>query len=298
MTAELLELARRIALEAGALAAMRKREGVSVTATKSSDVDVVTAADRETEALIRALIAAARPDDAFYGEESDATSGRSGLVWVVDPIDGTVNYLYGSPAWAVSIAVGEIAAPDAAGASSSDPTAEWRPIAGVVYAPSSGELYSASAGGGAWLEQASSDSPEALGAAGAPGAAPKRLRVNAGAPLAQALVGTGFSYSASRRAAQAEVLRSLLPAVRDIRRGGSAALDLCAVASGRLDALYERHLNPWDYAAGALIAREAGAHVAGLNDEAESPQLLIAADPSLFEQLHAALAEARVLTDG
>lgn len=291
MTAELLELARLIALEAGSLAAQRKREGVSVAATKSSDVDVVTAADRETEALIRALIAVARPDDAFYGEESDATTGASGIVWVVDPIDGTVNYLYGSPAWAVSIAVGEIGTTDAAGSTptdpAADPTASWRPLAGVVYAPASGELYSASAGGGAWLERPASSDADA---------APRRLHANTGAPLAQALVGTGFSYSADRRAAQAEVLRSLLPRVRDIRRGGSAALDLCSVASGRLDALYERHLNPWDYAAGALIAREAGAHVAGLNGVGESSQLLIAADPALFDQLHAALAEAQVLS--
>lgn len=291
MTAELLELARLIALEAGSLAAQRKREGVSVAATKSSDVDVVTAADRETEALIRALIAVARPDDAFYGEESDATTGASGIVWVVDPIDGTVNYLYGSPAWAVSIAVGEIGTTDAAGGTptdpAADPTAGWRPLAGVVYAPASGELYSASAGGGAWLERPASRDADA---------APRRLHANTGAPLAQALVGTGFSYSADRRAAQAEVLRSLLPQVRDIRRGGSAALDLCSVASGRLDAFYERHLNPWDYAAGALIARESGAHVAGLNGVGESSQLLIAADPALFEQLHAALAEAQVLS--
>lgn len=290
MTAELLELARLIALEAGSLAAQRKREGVSVAATKSSDVDVVTAADRETEALIRALIAVARPDDAFYGEESDATSGVSGIVWVVDPIDGTVNYLYGSPAWAVSIAVGEIGTADATGATSTDPaadpTASWHPLAGVVYAPASGELYSASAGGGAWLEHPGGSGPDAE---------PRRLLANTGASLAQALVGTGFSYSADRRAAQAEVLRSLLPRVRDIRRGGSAALDLCSVASGRLDALYERHLNPWDYAAGALIAREAGARVAGLHGAGESSQLLIAAEPVLFEQLHAALAEAQVL---
>ena len=145
------------------------------------------------------------------------------------------------------------------------------------------------AAAGAWLERPASSDADA---------APRRQHANTGVPLAQALVGTGFSYSADRRAAQAEVLRSLLPQVRDIRRGGSAALDLCSVASGRLDALYERHLNPWDYAAGALIAREAGAIVAGLHGAGESPQLLIASAPGLFEQLHAALAEAQVLPVG
>lgn len=286
MTAELLEIARRIALEAGTLAARRRHEGVSVAATKSSEVDVVTAADRETEQLIRSLIAAERPHDAFYGEESDATSGASGIVWVVDPIDGTVNYLYGSPAWAVSIAVGELKAPDAAAATSTDPTDGWRPLAGVVYAPSSAELFFASAGGGAWLQRVDGASPQALRSE------PERLRVNSAPSLAQSLVGTGFSYSADRRAAQGAVLHHLLPRVRDIRRAGSAALDLCSVACGRLDAYFERHLNPWDYAAGALIAREAGAHVAGLRGASESAEMLIAAESSLWEWLHSALAEA------
>lgn len=282
MSAELIELARRIALQAGALAAERRREGVSVAASKSSDVDIVTAADRETEALIRALIALERPDDAFYGEESDAAAGTSGLVWVVDPIDGTVNYLYGSPAWAISIAVGELGAPGGSGHSDgtgAEPTASWRALAGVVYAPASGELYAATAGGGAWVEQI--DSPAH--------AAPQRLRVNSGAPLGQALIGTGFSYTADRRQAQAEVLRTLLPRVRDIRRVGSAALDLCAVAAGRLDGYFERHLNPWDHAAGALVAAEAGAQVAGLHGAPATADMLIAAEPALFAELHAAL---------
>ncbi|AMB59664.1 inositol monophosphatase family protein [Microterricola viridarii] len=276
MSAELLEMARRIALQAGALAAERRREGVSVAASKSSDVDIVTAADRETEALIRALIRLERPDDAFYGEETDAAAGSSGLVWVVDPIDGTVNYLYGSPAWAISIAVGELGQSDDADA---EPTANWRALAGVVYAPATAELYAASAGGGAWVEQIGSPTHPA----------PQPLHVNTGAPLAQALIGTGFSYSADRRQAQAEVLLTLLPLVRDIRRVGSAALDLCAVAAGRLDGYFERHLNPWDHAAGALIAAEAGATVAGLNGAPATAELLIAAEPALFTALHGAL---------
>ena len=282
MSVELLETARRIALEAGALAEDRRREGVSVAASKSSDVDVVTAADRETEALIRALIAAERPHDGFYGEESDAAAGSSGLVWVVDPIDGTVNYLYGNPTWAVSIAVGELD-PDAA--ADDEPTATWRALAGAVYAPSVRELYTASAGGGAWLERLDRE----------PGA-PERLQVNADPSLAHALIGTGFSYIAERRAAQGAVLGGLLPRVRDIRRGGSAALDLCAVASGRLDGYYERHINPWDHAAGALIAREAGARVAGLHGAPATAQLVVAAEPGLFDELHAALVEAGIGT--
>ncbi|MFC6354502.1 inositol monophosphatase family protein [Luethyella okanaganae] len=265
MTAQLLSLARDIAIQAGELAARRKAEGVEVAATKSSDVDIVTHADREAEALIRGLLANARPHDGFLGEESDASEGTSGFTWVVDPIDGTVNFLYGIPAWSVSIAVVE---------GDPDPST-WRALAGVVVNPSSGEVFTASVGEGAWLRNS-------------------RLVVNHDVDLAHALVGTGFSYNSESRAAQAEVMRGLLPRVRDIRRIGSAALDLCAVAAGRLDAHFEKHLNPWDHAAGALIAREAGARVGGFAGAAEGRALTIAAEPTLFVQLERALAESGV----
>ena len=261
----LLDLARRIALQAAEFAFDARRGGVSVAATKSSPVDIVTAVDRDTEALIRRLVLEARPDDGIVGEEDDARIGTSGVNWVVDPIDGTVNFLYGVPAWAVSVAVV---------AGSTDP-AHWTALAGVVVNPSTGEVFEARAGGGARLDGG-------------------RLQVNADVPLSHALVGTGFSYSSEARRAQAEVLLELLPRVRDIRRMGSAALDLCAVASGRLDAYYERGLNPWDHAAGALIAQEAGARVGGPGGGAGSVELVLAAAPGLYGELAEALRRARV----
>jgi len=264
MAAELLDLARSIAWEAGQLAARRRAEGVEVAATKSSVVDVVTAADREVEEFVRARIREARPGDAVLGEEGGLEEagggGTSGLTWVVDPIDGTVNYLYGIPSYGVSIAVVE---------GDPDPLT-WTALAGAVASPAQGELFHASAGGGAFL----GDRP---------------ISVNPAPPLGQALVGTGFAYVPETRARQGAVVAGLLPIVRDIRRGGVASLDLCAVACGRLDAYFERTLNPWDQAAGALIAREAGAIVKGRGDAAPSRDFLLAAPPGLADELEAVL---------
>jgi myo-inositol-1(or 4)-monophosphatase len=264
---ELLDLARTIALEAGALAARRRAEGVQVAATKSSIVDVVTAADREVEEFVRARIAEARPDDVVLGEEAGlgedgGGAGTSGLSWIVDPIDGTVNYLYGIPHYAVSIAVVE---------GDPDP-ATWSALAGAVYSPAAGELFHAATGGGAFL----GDRP---------------IAVNASPPLGQALVGTGFAYNSAARKRQGAIVAALLPQVRDIRRQGTASLDLCAVACGRLDAYFERTLNPWDHAAGAIIAREAGAIVKGRGDAAPSRDFLLAAPPGLAAELEKVLDE-------
>jgi myo-inositol-1(or 4)-monophosphatase len=254
--AELLDIALTIARRAAALAKQRREEGVEVAASKSSLSDIVTQADREVENLIRDAVAAARPDDGFYGEESEGTESSSGLTWVVDPIDGTVNYFYGIPSYAVSIAVVE---------GDPDPRT-WNALAGVVVNPAIGETFTATAGGGSALN-------------GTP------LHVKQDTDLALALVGTGFSYSAKRREQQAAIVAELIGQVRDIRRIGAASLDLCSVAAGRLDAYYERGLNPWDHAAGALIAREAGARVGGLAEAREGVDLLIAAEPGLFAQL-------------
>ncbi len=260
----LLDLVREIAVRAAEFALDARRAGVSVEATKSSAVDIVTAVDRDTETLIRSLILEARPDDGIVGEEEARHVGTSGLDWIVDPIDGTVNFLYGIPAWAVSIAVAEGAADDGTGG---------RTVAGVVVNPVNGELFEASVDGGARLRG-------------------REMAVNTDVPLGEALVGTGFGYRAERRREQAEVLLELLPQVRDIRRIGSASLDLCALAAGRLDAYYERGLNVWDHAAGALIAREAGARVAGVGGGVESKALIVAAAPGLYEELAAALRSA------
>jgi myo-inositol-1(or 4)-monophosphatase len=261
---ELLAIAETIAREAGELALRRRAEGVSIAASKSSLEDVVTEADREVETLIRARLAELRPDDAFLGEESGAEGGSSGLTWVVDPIDGTVNYLYGIPDYCVSIAVVE---------GEPDP-GSWTALAGVVFAPAKGELFRAAAGHGAFRND-------------------ERLAVNTGVVPALALVGTGFGYAAEKRVRQAAVVQSLVADVRDIRRIGAAALDLCAVASGRIDAYYESGLNPWDQAAGVLIAQEAGARVEGRDGSPAGRDLTIAAAPEIFGFLHDRVSDAR-----
>lgn len=262
MSDELLSIARRVAVQAGELAAQRRREGVEVAASKSSPVDIVTEADRETERLIRSLLADARPDDGFFGEESDASSSASGLHWIVDPIDGTVNFLYGIPHYAVSIAVVE---------GEPDPLS-WRALAACVVNPASGEVFTAMAGGGAFLGE-------------------QPIQVAQPVELAQALVATGFAYDSAMRGRQGAVVAQLLPEVRDIRRLGTASLDLCFVASGRFNAYFERTLSPWDHAAGALIAREAGARVSGLDGAAPSRDFIIAAEPGLADRLEQRLRE-------
>ncbi|MFC9918402.1 inositol monophosphatase family protein [Agromyces binzhouensis] len=264
---DLLAIARRIALAAAEAALEERRKGISVAATKSTPTDVVTAVDRDTEERIRSMILDARPDDGIFGEEDDTHVGSSGLNWVVDPIDGTVNLLYDIPAWSVSIAVVD-GPPD---------PGHWHALAGIVVNPVTGEVFEASVGGGARLVD---------------GLGERELRVNDDVHLSRALVATGFGYAADRRAGQAAVLVDVLPRIRDIRRIGSAALDLGAVAAGRLDAFYEQGLNPWDHAAGALIVREAGGRVGGLGGAGESDRMLVAAAPSLFDDLTALLEEA------
>lgn len=267
---DLLVVARLLALEAGDLIVRLRAEGVQIAASKSSAEDVVTFADRQCEEFIRNRLIELRPEDGFYGEEGGADRGSSGLTWIVDPIDGTVNYLYGIPQYAVSIAVVQ-----------GEPNpATWIALAGAVINPAAGELFTASQGGGAFLETGLRES--------APSAT-KRLVINPVTDLSLTLVGTGFAYSAELRAVQADVLTRLLPAVRDIRRAGAASLDLCAVAAGRLDAYFERDTKPWDHAAGALIAREAGAHVAGLDGAAEGQDMVLVAHPELFADLERVL---------
>ncbi len=259
---ELLALAVEVATEAGELALRRRREGVEVAGTKTSAVDVVTAADREVESFIRGRIAVARPGDAFLGEESDATIGSTGLTWVVDPIDGTVNYLYDIPRWAVSVAV-----------VSGDDPATWTVLAGCVVNPSLGEVFAAASGGGATRNGD---------------------RITAGTPaaLSVSLVATGYAYDAAIRVQQAEAAARVIGEVRDLRRAGAAALDLADVACGRLDAYWERGLHPWDFAAGALIATEAGA-VVQVDDVQEGRRLVTATAPGIATAFSGLLARAR-----
>jgi len=257
---ELLDLARSVATQGAELAVRRRSEGVAVADRKTSSVDVVTHADRETEQLIRSLLAEARPDDGFFGEESGAKPGTSGLTWVVDPIDGTVNYLYGIPHYAVSIAVVE---------GDPDP-ATWSALAGAVVNPGANETYTASAKNGSFLNG-------------------QRLQVAEAVDLSQALIATGFAYVEDMRREQGAVIAGLLPHVRDIRRLGTASLDLCMVATGRVNAYFERNLNPWDHAAGALIAHEAGAVVKGRGQAPAGKEFILAAEPSVAAQLERVL---------
>ena len=260
--AALLALAVEAAQEGGRVAA-EGQAGVGVLDTKSSPTDVVTEMDRSVEELIRKRIHQARPGDPVLGEEGGAEDGGGAVRWIVDPIDGTVNYLYGRGEWAVSIAA-EVGG---------------EAVAGAVSVPAHGELYTAVLGGGAFCNG------EPIAMAPAP-------------PLELALVVTGFGYEPQRRAQQAEVLRAVLPRIRDIRRGGSAAVDICEMARGRADGYYERGLNQWDWAAAALIAREAGARVGGLHGGPPDSALLVAAAPELFLRLHDLLAPLGADTDG
>lgn len=273
---ELRELAVATAREAGDMLAGSAGQ-VEVAATKSSPTDVVTEMDRRSEELIRSRILAARPSDAILGEEGGLIggAGNAPTLWVIDPLDGTVNYLYGLGGWAVSIAAEmEWAQGGEAGGEVAGKTR--RVMVGAVYVPTRDEMFSAVSGHGAWLL--------------AGGTEWSKLHCRRGVPLDRALIGTGFGYLAGRRKIQGEVVAAMLPQVRDIRRMGVASADLCAVAAGRLDGFYERGLNYWDWAAGALVAAEAGATVGGLNGNPVSQSMTVAAGPDLFGPLTGALA--------
>jgi myo-inositol-1(or 4)-monophosphatase len=258
----LRDLAVAIAHQAGALL-LGARSGSDrgsrqeAAHRKSSRTDLTTESDRASEELVRAALARARPGDALLAEEGGESAGTTGLTWVVDPLDGTTNFVYDYPAWAVSIAVVE----------------GGRAVAGAVHDPLRGETFAAASGAGATLNG-------------------RLLRLAPPPPLAEALVATGFGYSAERRALQAALLPAVLPAVRDIRRGGSAALDLCYLAAGRVDAFYEAGLKPWDRAAGELVVTEAKGALAEVEGLVTGAQTLVAAPPSLLEELVAALSSA------
>jgi myo-inositol-1(or 4)-monophosphatase len=242
-------LAVRLAGEAAEVLRHRPAElGVS---TKSSPTDVVTVMDKAAEQVILDGLAAARADDAIVSEEGGGQEGASGVRWLVDPLDGTVNYLYGIPHYAVSVAA-EI---------------DGEAACGVVVDVERNLTYTALAGEGAYRDGT-------------------RLACSQQTDPALSLVGTGFNYEVELRRRQAAALPILLPAVRDIRRAGSAALDLCAVACGQLDAFFEAGMYPWDWAAGGLIAREAGARVDGLAGQRPGRNTTLAANPALFDALH------------
>ena len=253
---DLLALAVDAATRAGHMLMSDRPRGSIVSGSKSSPTDIVTVMDTRAEHLIVELLRAERPDDGFLGEEGGAQLGTSGVRWIVDPIDGTVNYRYRLPHWSVSVAT----------------EVDGVVVAGVVVDPTMGETWTALRGDGA---RCNGD----------------LVTCSTETRLEQALVGTGFGYSAALRARQADVLRTVLPRVRDIRRVGSCAVDLCWVAAGRLDAFFERGPNVWDYSAGGLLCEEAGAWIEVRPGKPEPPALVIAAPSQLFTPLRALLIE-------
>jgi len=272
--AQLRTVAEALAAEAAAFVRRRRGEvfgadagtdGDDAVQTKTTPTDPVTVVDTETERLLRDRLAQLRPGDAILGEEgggpTDPVGAAPGAVtWVLDPIDGTVNFVYGIPAYAVSVAA----------------QVDGVSVAGAVADVVGGRLYSAAGGLSAHVTDAEGT---------------RRLQCSAVDDLSRALVGTGFAYSGRRRTVQAQLVSQILPVVRDVRRIGSAALDLCMVAAGRLDAYYEHGLNAWDSAAGALIAAEAGARVVlpTPGDPVRNTALVVAAAPGIADQLLAAL---------
>jgi myo-inositol-1(or 4)-monophosphatase len=253
----LLRLAVDVAEGAGEMLTAGLHEVRTSVEHKSSATDMVTEMDRAVETYVVDRILGVRPDDGVLGEEGASSPGTSGVRWIIDPLDGTTNYLYALPAFTVSIAV----------------EVDGAVVGGAVRDPSHHETFRARRGGGAWCDGS-------------------RLQVAGPPTVATALVATGFSYVAERRARQAAVLGHLMGDVRDIRRAGAASLDLCWVAAGRVDAYYERGLAPWDFAAGALIASEAGAEVTDLAGGPPSTDIVVAAPPAIAAEFRDRLAAA------
>jgi len=254
---QLLHLAIGAAELAGDLLLDGQRGARQVDA-KSSPTDVVTQMDTAAEQSILDHLLSARPDDAVLGEEAGGRAGSSGVRWIIDPLDGTVNYLYGLPLWAVSVAA----------------EFEGRTVVGAVAVPALGATYWAVAGQGAHVRE---------------GGGVRTLEVRPCEELASALVATGFGYRAQRRASQGAALADVLPQVRDVRRAGAAALDLCWVAAGRLDGYFERGVQPWDMAAGNLLVVEAGGIVTGGEQDDPDDQFVVAAGPGIHAELRRTL---------
>jgi myo-inositol-1(or 4)-monophosphatase len=249
--AELLAIAVDVATQAGLFLVRDRPPGALETRTKTSPTDPVTVMDTGSERLIVDALRAVRPDDAVLGEEGGERPGRSGVRWLVDPIDGTVNYEYRLPHWSVSVAA----------------EVDGVVVAGAVNDPAIGEVWTAIRGGGSWRNG-------------------EQLQCSTETRLEHALIGTGFGYTLPMRTKQAEVIRSVLPQVRDIRRVGSCAVDLCWTAAGRFDAFFEHGPNIYDFAAGGLVASEAGVRFGGLRGRPASPAMILAAPPALFGPLH------------
>jgi len=247
---DLVNLGTAIAHEVGAVALAGRKRGLREVSTKSTSTDMVTEYDKLTEASIITALRAARPDDSIVAEEGGGHTGTSGITWFVDPIDGTTNFLYDLPTWTVSLG-----AHDAEGE-----------LAAVVFCPPLNETYTATRGGGAFLNGT-------------------RIYCNEINNIAHCLIATGFNYSPDNRLIQAARIPKIIANIRDIRRLGSASLDLCFVAVGRYDAYYEEHLFPWDLAAGTLIAKESGCIIGSIDGGEVQPSAILASPPGVFTQI-------------
>lgn len=250
LAGDLRAIAESLARDAGDMALRGRRSGDLTATTKSSPTDMVTQYDRASEEMITAGLARLRPDDAVVGEEGASHPGTTGITWHIDPIDGTSNFYFDIPMWAVSIGA----------------TDELGPVAGAVYAPALGEMFSAARGEGATLNG-------------------KTVSVRSNTELSDALVCTGFSYRVHERAAHAERVAKMVSEIRDIRRFGAAAIDLCFVACGRYDAYFEEHLHSWDLVAGQVVATEAGALVTDYSGGLVTPAQVLAAQPGIRDAL-------------
>jgi myo-inositol-1(or 4)-monophosphatase len=248
VSAELLKLAESVARAAGSH--LMNRPSSFTFTEKSSVVDFATQMDQQSEELIVKQLLAARADDGIIAEEGAAKPSKSGITWVIDPLDGTVNYLYGLPGWNVSIAAKD----------------EDGVLVGVVYAPSINGFWSAIRGEGAKYNG-------------------NKIKCNDPVTLDKSLLATGFAYDLNLRVSQGETMAKLLPKIRDLRRNGAAAVDLCYVAMGAIDGYFEGSLKEWDYAAGGLIATEAGAVISGRGGRAADSDLVVCAGPALHAQL-------------
>jgi myo-inositol-1(or 4)-monophosphatase len=266
LQSQLRTLAGDLATRAGQLITDGRLTGLDAIDsidTKSSDTDMVTIFDRASEHLIVSGLRDARPDDAIVGEEGTTLAGTSGVHWLIDPIDGTTNFIYGLPGYAVSIAAAD----------------KHGTLAGAVFVPATNELFSAARGEGATMNDTS-------------------ICCSTTASLGHALVATGFSYHPDLRRAHIRRLQHVIGEIRDIRRFGAAAVDLCHVAAGRVDAYFEEHLGAWDLAAGELIAREAGCISGDLAGSAARPEQVLVANPILFEPLRSLINRADALRAG
>jgi len=260
--AELVDIAQTVAREAADFIRAKRLGQVDVANTKSSSSDLVTEIDKASEALVFERLQQLRPQDGFLGEEGGSDASQSGITWVVDPIDGTTNFVYNIPHYAVSIAAVE-----------GPPTPEeWTLLAGCVVNPSTGEVYSAGTGMGAFCGK-------------------KPLRVREPVDIQEALVLTGFAYGAHFRKHQAKLFEDVLPRIRDIRRMGTASLDLVMVAEGQADVYFERTISPWDFAGGAVVVQEAGGVVTGLHGASPGREAVFAGHPEMVARLHDLIVE-------